>query len=228
MSEDFLLKRQWNDLFTAITEHDLDPGDFLQTLWSGEWAGFTTQSQVPTIMYRRNGDYLFAIEEFRPGQFTAATRPATYSKMRVHHPAYWDGIVEHFHRWLDAVKAEVESPNLWAELAARHLTGAVPATSNNSPFSQKEQRHLQEQIDRILAAVQLDQDQLTVVSADLDYLKEAASRSGRRDWALLVVGTLGSWALGSVLPPDKVGEIWTHFLPVLQTIGQVGSHLLRP
>ena len=78
-----------------------------------------------------------------------------------------------------------ESPG---RVCSKALKGVpCPDPSNNSPFSKDEQRHLQQQIDRILAAVQLTQDQATVVRAEFDYLKEASTRSGRRNWGLLVV-----------------------------------------
>lgn len=59
---DFLLKTQRNQLFKAVEDTGLNPADFILTLWSGEWAGFTENLQVPTVMYVPNGEYIFAIE----------------------------------------------------------------------------------------------------------------------------------------------------------------------
>ena len=132
--------------------------------------------------------------------------------------------------WLKDVKEDLSTPDLWADLAANRALLAVPKPEENSPFTEREQEQLRSQLDHILDAIlsnlQLTADQGETIRADMDYLKEAATRVGRRDWVGLVIGTIGGWVLSSALPPEKASEIWvTYFVPILQSVSNM-THLL--
>lgn len=236
--DDLLTRKQWNELAEMIRDSPLLPSNFGRGLVSGEFTGLVT-SDAPAILYG-NTDFSFAIGDYinprrpghQPGTFAVQMRPGTERQSEAFGDMDWSTVRQAFRQWLVNLHAEVEAPDLWAQLAAKRQALAVAPAEENSPFTAEEQRHLKGQLDRILAGVlstqRLTEDQATTVRADMDYLKEAVGKSGRRDWGLLVVGTLVNFVLSSALPPDKVSEMWGHFVPILQAISQVGPHLLRP
>ena len=214
----------------------LDPSLFKKTFRPGDWAGFS--SNVPTITYR-GSEYYFSIAEYVderngrivPGSFAIAKKPGNMLKFETLQPVTWDDVASHFDRWLTALKSEIEAPDLWTELTGDRGALAVPLP-RNTPFTPEEQQKIRAQLDRIqgevLADLQLTADQGTAFRSDMDYLKESAARSGRRDWRLQVLGMLGSWALGSILPPDRISEIWNHHVvPLLHSRSGIAQHLPR-
>jgi hypothetical protein len=193
---------------------------------------------VPAISYR-DSEYYFSIAEYVdkrrgivPGSFAIARRPGEILSFEVLQPLTWDDVAAKFGEWLTYLKFEVEAPDLWTELAGHRQALAAPIPEDNSPFTPDEQRQIRAQLDRIegavLANLQLTADEGTAFRADMDYLKESAARSGRRDWTLQVVGILGSCVLASVMPAHKVSEIWTqYFVPLLHSVARLAQHLPR-
>jgi hypothetical protein len=232
--DDLLTRKQWNELAEMIRDSPLFPSNFERGRVSAEFTGLA-DSDAAGILYCKTS-FAFAIADYisprrpgyRPGTFAVQMRPGTERQLETFGDMDWSAVRQAFRQWLVNLHAEVEAPDLWAQLAAKRQALAVPPAADNSPFTSEERRRLEAQLDRILAGVQLSEDQATTVRADLDYLKEALGRSGRRDWGLLVVGTLVNFVLSSALPPDKVSEMWGHFVPILQAISQAAPHLLGP
>jgi hypothetical protein len=236
--DNLLIKHQWNELATAIEGSTLPPNDFtagLQECSRLEWKGL-----YPSILHREP-PYGFAIQEYRSisgrklegVRYTIVRRPGGQRQIEWHSNMNWVSVVAWFKHWLDDLKRELETPDLWAAgFTANPATFSVPPPVENSPFTAAEQQQLRDQLDQILGAIlttqDLTDDQARIVRADLDYLKGAVGRIGRWDWLQVVIGTVGGWVLTSALPPDKVSEIWAHFAPIMAAMGQAVPLLLRP
>jgi hypothetical protein len=240
MPDDFLTKPKWNELFDLVRLSGFNPKDFERTMGQGRWTG--SVEAIPTIAYH-DLKYQFSIAEHHQGRYIGGVLPTSgglrYAierspggerQFQVHGNLSWRDVLNWFQHWLSDVKTDLETPDLWTELAANRVTLTVPSPEENTPFTVQEQRQLQDQLDHILGAIlsdlQLTADQGTTIRADMDYLKEAATRVGRRDWTEIAMGVIGGWVLSSALPPEKVSEIWAHyFVPIFQSISNLSQYL---
>ena len=222
MPQDILLRRQRAELANLIREHRFHGSEFVEGPWRASEVGFDGSDDVYAIVLGSWSAYAFALRAAdNGGRYAVAMHPG-----KVSHRDHWDSqtwpqVLSLFGDWLKAVRLERELPDAWSKLASFAFTEATSAPTDNSTFTEQEQRYLHRQLDRILGAVQFTQDQLTVVTADLDYLKESAARSGRRDWGLMLLGNLLSWLGSSVLSPQEASTLLQHhLLPILKGLHQ--------
>jgi len=102
---------------------------------------------------------------------------------------------------------------LWADLRAEaQLLGAASDEATlNTPFTPDEQQQiatrLREIAEQVKATYSLSEERMRDFNSKLDYLNDAASRLGRRDWRGLCLGVLCTFALPSALPPESVRNI---------------------
>lgn len=229
MSDDeFLLKRQRVELAQAILAQGFQATAFTEGYWPGDVVGWDPMPAY-AVTYSRRGRFSFPIRErdASGSNFNVLMRPGRQTRSELIGGATWSNVLGLFDLWLNAVRLELDLPSAWADLAAYGAAARGSARPvDNTPFTAEEQRQLRQQLDRILGTVEFNEAQLTVVRAELDYLKGAAATSGRRDWALMALGVLASWALSTVLPPDKISEIWQYVQPFVETAGVVGFPLL--
>jgi hypothetical protein len=138
----------------------------------------------------------------------------------------WQTLVPRVKRWLEEVKHDLETPDLWAELKREGgLLGAgSDEISKNTPFTPDEQKEiagrLQEIAERVGRTYSLSVEQTRVLNAKIDYLIDAAGRLGRTDWRGVFVGVMLTFVLASAFPPESVSKF---LLTVLRAIG----HLYR-
>lgn len=112
---------------------------------------------------------------------------------------------------LKNVERERSSPNFWAELGKQgKLLGATESSDNtdNSPFTPEEQVEVAKQLNEIKELlVQTHQADPAALESRIDYLIDASTRMGRRDWLNIFIGGIFSWALTGLVPPEGVREV---------------------
>lgn len=134
----------------------------------------------------------------------------------------WQTLMERVSGWLEEVKSDLETPDLWAEL--RRETELLGNTSSeapeNTPFAPYEQEEiagrLREIAEYIVRTYSLSVEQTRVLNSKIDYLIDAAGRLGRTDWRGILFGIMFSFFLASALPPETVRNI---LMLVLRAIG---------
>jgi len=115
--------------------------------------------------------------------------------------------------WLSAVKLDIDTPDLWAQLQDRaELISAVAGEAiGNTPLTPVEQEEIARQLRELRVYVSrtysLSALQTQLLEAKLDYLAAAASRVGRKDWILMAAGLILSYVLGAALPSDAARHI---------------------
>jgi hypothetical protein len=115
--------------------------------------------------------------------------------------------------WLAAVKADIETPDLWAELQrdAELFQAATDEAIENTPFTSAEQEEIAGQLrelrDHVSRAHSPSESQMRLLDERLDYLAAAAGRVGRKDWLFMVAGVMLSYALEAALPPEAARDI---------------------
>jgi hypothetical protein len=99
----------------------------------------------------------------------------------------WEALMSRVGTWLQQVKQDLETPDLWAGLQqeAKLLEAGFDEVTENTPFTPDEQndiaRRLQELAEHARDRYSLSEAQMQVIHARLDYIVEAAGRFGRRD-----------------------------------------------
>jgi hypothetical protein len=214
-------KKQRNEIFEAVTAGGLEPRDFE-----------LREDPTPAIRHEQTGSLLSVR---RPNSLLAALRggrmlyavttivaddPPIYERY-----ATWSGVVDAAERWVEAIKNEVAMPDLWAELEHGSPFRAQSADVENTPFSPAEQAEIAEAVDKLRTEAaerySLSEDQVAALDAQLNYLVEAAKRTGRVDWRNLAAGVLVTMMAEAVLHPDTTRQIISH---LLTSVGHLLGH----
>jgi hypothetical protein len=123
----------------------------------------------------------------------------------------WSSVTLYVNVWLQNVERERSSPNFWAELdKQRELLGAAESTgdSDNTPFTPEEQVEVAKQLIEVRnLLVHTHQADPAALESRIDYLIDASTRMGRRDWLNIFIGGIFSWALTGLVPPEGVREV---------------------
>ena len=121
----------------------------------------------------------------------------------------WETVISRLNIWLHDLKLDIDMPDLWADLrqSADLLAGRSYQASENTPFTRDEQkeiaRRLKEGAERAGQTLSLSDPAIHSLNEKVDYLIEAAGRTGRIDWKNACVGALISYALSVALPPES-------------------------
>lgn len=125
----------------------------------------------------------------------------------------WSGVQERVYMWSHEVKVDDETPDLWAELQGQKelLEGATDPALENTPFTSDERDRIANQLNELREYVSrtysLSGPQLEDLDSKVDYLVDASSRLGRKDWLNACIGAMFSWFLAAALPPDAPRQI---------------------
>jgi hypothetical protein len=121
----------------------------------------------------------------------------------------WQTVIPRISRWLEDVKRDLETPDLWAELQrdAQLLLGATSdLDTENTPFTPDEQNKITTQLhdlaERARHKYSLSVAQLRDLNAKLDYLVNATRRFGRKDWLMVCAGVFLTLIVEAALPQE--------------------------
>jgi hypothetical protein len=137
----------------------------------------------------------------------------------------WQTMISRISSWLEKVKHDLETPDLWAKLQreAEVLGANFDDVAENTPFTPDERKvivgRLQELAEHARRTYSLSETQMRVLEAKLDYLATAASRLGRIDWRNAFAGAILGFTLTAALPPEAVHNM---ILGLLRAIALYG------
>jgi hypothetical protein len=204
-----LQKFQRNYIFKAIQEVGLDPGQFDLAY---------SESEV-RIKHRLSESYYFI--GGRPGDYAVKSLVGDGGE-RPHQFYSWEPLISHISLWLQVLKKDLNTPDLWAELQreAVLLGAGSDELTENTPFTLDEQKEIagrcQELATYARHTYSLSPTQMQVLDAKLDYLVKASGRLGRIDWRNAFVGAMLGFILAAALPPESARDI---LLTLLRAIG---------
>jgi len=207
-------KEKGNQILKAIQDKALNPAEF-------DW---DDRAEDIRLHHRPSGaSFAFG---GAPGEYNV--RYAAGDEPVIEVPKYsWDAVMISVGAWLGAVKHDIETRDLWAELRRQNelLAGSWEQAAENMPFTPDERdeiarqlKHLGEHVSRYYP---LSDQQLAVLDSKLDELLEATHRLGRKDWRLVVIGTMLGYVVVAGLPPAAGRHILVVFL---NSIGQFLGH----
>jgi len=169
---------------------------------------------------------------FRFGKGFCMYCPGARSKLEaVKHESSWEAIRGMLVQWANRVKAESEAPDLWATINnGQGFIQQAPTSIDNSPFTKDEQSLIADKLDdledHLKRQDQFAEDQLDHLHSEFTYLKEAATRIGRKDWRLIAFSVLAGQVLALTLPPETAQAFMQLAQSLFQWIWVAGQHLL--
>lgn len=189
-------------------------------------------AHIPTL-YFTGTDYYFEFEKHE-GSFRPTYSPGLQSEVDGFSVQHWKDVVSHVRRWLGFIRREAELPDLWdALMTERPLVNSAAKsseeTNSNAPFTIDERGRVVEGLEEIKAylksAKTFTLEQQKLIDHKFDYLVEASSRMGRKDWLVLLLGTLLSTAVTVGLDGASTRD-WIGFASNI--VRQFAGYLLLP
>jgi hypothetical protein len=142
----------------------------------------------------------YVVGDFVPSPFQAYT---------------WPKIEELVERWAGHVKADLETPDLWAQLQGqRELLSRTPDEAENTPFTPDEQAEILKglaELEEWVYTHPLSPDQAVVVDKGFKQVVAAIKRGlGRSDVRLMFYGVVLTLIVSGIVTPDAMhGFLWT-------------------
>lgn len=140
----------------------------------------------------------------------------------------WNDILGAAQDWAQRVVYELNAPDLWAELVSPSgIFGETQGDEDNSAFTAEERTAISARIEEVKAEVRqnpaLTGDQISGIEQKLDDLIEASERVGKKDWKLLVAGTLLTIFVTYAVPPHVAQAIITSVITGLGHMFGIGG-----
>ncbi len=206
-----LQKYKKNDIVKAVQGIQLDPREFDIREDENESRIVHKPSSAYFVVGGNPGKY---VGEYKSGDWLAWPYEA-YS---------WEAALRRISSWLDEVKRDIETPDLWAELhnEAELLEVTYDKDTENTLFTTEEKKKIAQQFNEFSDYAQrtysLSAAQMNVLNTKLDYLVKATGRLGRVDWRNALLGVIIGYVLTIALPPESARSM---FFILLRGISQI-------
>jgi hypothetical protein len=208
----FLLRRSWkNDTLKCVQEAGLNSLSFE---WGEEKTDYGSVDYEVSILRHRVSDFYFKFDRDSSEGFTCRFSPG---RVRLQESLGWTrewaSVLYEFKEWLSRLERETV-PDLWEQLKgyAPDETLIGTAEISNAPFSYSEAENIIGSLDKLQSQIEknfnLQGEQLSFVKREIDYLKDAAKRQGRKDWMHTAIGVIMTIAVGLTLSPEKTKLLW--------------------
>lgn len=204
-----LEKWQTNGLFEAIQQVGLDPNEF----------DLKNDDSEVRVKHKLSMSHFTIVPD--PSHYVGSCVVGDGADRRVNEYS-WQSLIKRLGSWLEDVKRDLETPDMWAELqrSAQPLFDTTfNDISENTSFTGGEQSEitarLKELAEHVRRTYSLSAEQTRTLDAKLEYLVDASHRLGRKDWVNAFVGAILGWMLIASLPSEAVRGV---FLSLLRTI----------
>src|SRR5690606_21058625 len=161
------------------------------------------------ITYKEHQAFSFLIDS-RDNNYFCRYSPASDRFEIERITASWDILLAYFKDWLNNLSQETSHDDKWKKLEEEINNFDFKFEGTNDQFSVLEYEEVCLKIDVIkdkITLINLPDEQLTKIHADLEYLKEKAKVLGKLDWKTLFVGTIVNFITQYSLPPEKINSL---------------------
>lgn len=111
--------------------------------------------------------------------------------------------------WLKAVKENIEVGNPWEDIEdAKEQMNEMNFDSYEEVFNEEEQSKIEKKLDQLLLEITKLNIDTTEIKKDIIHLNTMSGKVSKKDWILLLMGTVTSWVFGSLLSPENTQTIW--------------------
>jgi hypothetical protein len=222
MKDYLVLTSQKNDTLECIREAGLNPLSFE---WGEAKTNYPLEDYTVSILRHLGSDFYFKFDRALEGHYMPRFFPGQDRSFEVSESKKkWNDVLDDLAGRLSCLKREF-APDLWGQLKdfAPDETFIGTAEISNAPFSDSEAENVIKSLDKLQAQIEenfkLQGDQLAFVSRQIEYLKDAAKRQGRKDWVHTSIGVIVTIATFLALSPEKAKLLWdlirSCFAPIL-------------
>jgi hypothetical protein len=225
-----LTRIEKNQILKAIHNYGPSPSDFQWTDKDQEeyYSISSFRYRVSVLTHRPTGYYCVF------GAHSITTSPGLTKKVEpFSHEHRWDKKENICTKWLIVIKLEADAPDLWATIAQETSLPVAASSANidNRRFRADEQNLISAKLDQIkgylVEAQQFDVEQAERIEREFAYLRESATRLGRKDWLNNVLGGMFGLAVNLALAPDKAKELLRLAGMALQSLWAIGQNYLN-
>lgn len=162
---------------------------------------------VPNLIHKRSGsEFVFDFHEEDGIHYAEWSPDRETPRARDRAGEGWACILFLIGLWLENVRRELTTPDLWVLLDQQReeLAASVPTGgTDNTPFSPEEQAQISRQLSQIKELLVANHGaDPAALETGIDYLIDASSRMGRKDWLNIFVGTIFGWFLTGLVSPE--------------------------
>lgn len=216
MSKIIMLPVRQKQVFQTIKNEGFDPFDFLfEPLTNDQFS----------ITYRPNEEYNFSKSK-TPNQNSFVYIPGHNGALKTSFNfASFQHLLKQLTIWLSNLKENISVGNPWQEI--HKLRGSLEefnVDSYEEMFSDEESILARDTIQSFSNYLEEIKVETSLIRKDLDHLSEMISKVSRKDWLFLFLGTITSWLIGGLIPPEEMGTVWdkvkTLFAPFINKLLQ--------
>ncbi len=121
----------------------------------------------------------------------------------------WDKGLYWLEYWLKAVKENVEIGNPWEDIEdAKEQMNEMNFDSYEEIFNEEEQNKIEVKLNLLIAEIHKLNIDTTIIKEDISHLNKMSGQISKKDWILLLIGTVTSWVFSSELPLEYSQTIW--------------------
>jgi hypothetical protein len=199
-----LTRQDRNELFKAISASKLDPAEF----------NLIVAESAARIIHTSGSDFLFG-NDTSGRKYIGRARVVDGTQTSFEEGSSVSNLTRRIWQWANEIEEVSDIPDLWAEMQRnRELISEIEqANSDNSPFTEDEQRQISAQLQEIKNQIreqfELPSEQIEQINARLDRAEEASKRIGRKDWLLLFGGAILNLIVTDTVTPSIAGHIYT-------------------
>jgi hypothetical protein len=196
-----LQKPERNAVLAAIQAIGLDPREF----------DLDESNPTEVKITHHRSDWSFVVRG-GPGRY-AGRYTIAEGLDRPYEIFSWDNFLPRIDDWLQSLKRDLDTPDLWAELRreAEWLRAGSDRVVENTLFTPEEQHHIARRLDNLANelnhTLSLSADQMQVLQKNIKYLVESSRRLGRKDWLNNFVGVMLGFMIGVVIPSESAHSI---------------------
>jgi len=190
-----LEKWKRNEIYEAVKAAGLSPETF-------SW-----DDGAEPILFRHPSSGAHFVFGGVPGFYATSFVAGDYTRSETRSFS-WQALMQRVRTWLSYVKLDIETPDLWDQLRreAELLGRATDEALENTHFAPDERDEIVSQLNEFreyaTKTFALSEEHLKDLNSKVDYLIEATSRLGRKDWLNACIGALMGLIVVAALPPD--------------------------
>jgi hypothetical protein len=121
----------------------------------------------------------------------------------------WDTGLKWLDYWLRALKENIEVGNPWEDIEdAKEQMNEINFDTYEEVFNEEEQTKIEKKLDQLLLEITKLNIDTTEIKKDIVNLNTMSGKVSKKDWVLLLMGTVTSWVFSSLLSPEHTQTIW--------------------
>ena len=189
-----LLRKQRNDLLTALQSNGFSPGDFL--LMENEHSA-SLNHQTTQYFFKvgvGEGSVMERTGACRTFRYSVFSSPGRERFQETQHYWDWNDVMRGFQDWVTCLTTELNTSDLWSTVSGDTQLLKMASDQDNKPFTPDEELQIKKALDRIkwvlTKCYALAGPRLETIEARLSYLQECVTRVGRKDFVHITIGIL--------------------------------------